>query len=76
MAAGALLRGVHTLLVGHGLVVDDAIIVVENVAHNMATYGLTPLAAAKKAMSELTGALTAIVLVLGAVFLPTAFLEG
>jgi hydrophobe/amphiphile efflux-1 (HAE1) family protein len=64
------------MILAIGLVVDDAIIVVENVAHNMATYGLTPLAAAKKAMAELTGALIAIVLVLGAVFLPTAFLGG
>ena len=64
------------MILAIGLVVDDAIIVVENVEHNMATYGLTPMAAAKKAMEELTGALIAIVLVLGAVFLPTAFLGG
>jgi hydrophobe/amphiphile efflux-1 (HAE1) family protein len=64
------------MILAIGLVVDDAIIVVENVAHNMATYGMTPMAAAKKAMEELTGALIAIVLVLGAVFLPTAFLGG
>ena len=64
------------MILAIGLVVDDAIIVVENVEHNMATYGLTPMAAAKKAMGELTGALIAIVLVLGAVFLPTAFLGG
>lgn len=64
------------MILAIGLVVDDAIIVVENVTHNMATYGMTPMAAAKKAMEELTGALVAIVLVLGAVFLPTAFLGG
>ena len=64
------------MILAIGLVVDDAIIVVENVEHNMATYGLTPMAAAKKAMEELTGALIAIVLVLVAVFLPTAFLGG
>ncbi|MEI7673037.1 MAG: efflux RND transporter permease subunit, partial [Deltaproteobacteria bacterium] len=64
------------MILAIGLVVDDAIIVVENVSHNMATYGMTPMAAAKKAMEELTGALIAIVLVLGAVFLPTAFLGG
>lgn len=81
--SGILLLGFSTnmltlfgMILAIGLVVDDAIIVVENVAHNMATYGLTPMEAAKKAMGELTGALTAIVLVLGAVFLPTAFLEG
>ena len=64
------------MILAIGLVVDDAIIVVENVEHNMATFGMTPMAAAKKAMEELTGALIAIVLVLGAVFLPTAFLGG
>jgi hydrophobe/amphiphile efflux-1 (HAE1) family protein len=64
------------MILAIGLVVDDAIIVVENVAHNIATYGMTPLAAAKKSMEELTGALIAIVLVLGSVFLPTAFLGG
>jgi hydrophobe/amphiphile efflux-1 (HAE1) family protein len=64
------------MILAIGLVVDDAIIVVENVSHNMTTYGMTAMAAAKKAMEELTGALIAIVLVLGAVFLPTAFLEG
>ncbi|MEN6622460.1 MAG: efflux RND transporter permease subunit, partial [Smithella sp.] len=81
--SGILLLGFSTnmltlfgMILAIGLVVDDAIIVVENVAHNMATYGLTPKEAAKKAMGELTGALIAIVLVLGAVFLPTAFLGG
>jgi multidrug efflux pump len=64
------------MILAIGLVVDDAIIVVENVEHNMASFGMTPMAAAKKAMEELTGALVAIVLVLGAVFLPTAFLGG
>ena len=64
------------MILAIGLVVDDAIIVVENVSHNIANYGMTPLAAAKKAMEELTGALIAIVLVLGAVFLPTALLGG
>jgi len=64
------------MILAIGLVVDDAIIVVENVSHNMTTYGMTAMSAAKKAMEELTGALIAIVLVLGAVFLPTAFLGG
>ncbi|MCE1225907.1 MAG: multidrug efflux RND transporter permease subunit [Geobacteraceae bacterium] len=64
------------MILAIGLVVDDAIIVVENVEHNMATHGMTPMEAAKKAMSELTGALIAIVLVLGSVFLPVAFLGG
>jgi hydrophobe/amphiphile efflux-1 (HAE1) family protein len=81
--SGILLLGFSTnmltlfgMILAIGLVVDDAIIVVESVAHNMETYGLTPMAAARKAMEELTGALIAIVLVLGAVFLPTAFLGG
>ncbi|QOX78488.1 multidrug efflux RND transporter permease subunit [Trichlorobacter lovleyi] len=64
------------MILAIGLVVDDAIIVVENVEHNMAAYGMSPMEAAKKAMSELTGALIAIVLVLGSVFLPVAFLGG
>lgn len=64
------------MILSIGLVVDDAIIVVEKVSYNMATYGLSAMAAAKRAMEELTGALIAIVLVLGSVFLPTAFLGG
>lgn len=64
------------MILAIGLVVDDAIIVVENVEHNMATYGMKPVEAAKKAMQELSGALVAIVLVLGSVFLPIAFLGG
>jgi hydrophobe/amphiphile efflux-1 (HAE1) family protein len=64
------------MILAIGLVVDDAIIVVENVEHNMATYGMKPIEAAKKAMEELSGALVAIVLVLGSVFLPIAFLGG
>ena len=64
------------LILAIGLVVDDAIIVVENVEHNMASMGLTPMEAAKKAMSELAGALIAIVLVLCSVFIPVAFLGG
>jgi len=64
------------LILAIGLVVDDAIIVVENVEHNMALLGLTPREAAKKAMAELAGALIAIVLVLCSVFIPVAFLGG
>lgn len=50
------------MILAIGLVVDDAIIVVENVEHNMSTYDMPPMEAAKKAMQELTGALVAIVL--------------
>jgi multidrug efflux pump subunit AcrB len=64
------------MILAIGLVVDDAIIVVEAVEHKMATKGMTPHAAAHEAMQELTGALISIVLVLAAVFLPVAFLGG
>jgi multidrug efflux pump len=63
------------MILSIGLVVDDAIIVVENVEHNMA-HGLTPMQATEKAMRELAGALVAIVLVLCSVFIPVAFLGG
>ena len=59
-----------------GLVVDDAIVVVENVETNITKHKLSPLAAAKQAMTEIAGALISIVLVLLAVFLPVAFLGG
>ncbi|MDY0185573.1 MAG: multidrug efflux RND transporter permease subunit [Desulfuromonadaceae bacterium] len=64
------------MILAIGLVVDDAIIVVENVEHNMATFGMNSMEAAKKAMKDLTGALIAIVLVLCSVFMPVAFLGG
>jgi multidrug efflux pump len=63
------------MILAIGLVVDDAIIVVEAVEVHMAA-GLTPIEAARKAMDELSGALVAIVLVLVSVFLPVAFLGG
>lgn len=59
-----------------GIVVDDAIIVVENVERHITKGGLTPRDAASKAMSEVTGAVIASVLVLAAVFVPVAFLGG
>ncbi len=58
-----------------GIVVDDAIVVVENVERHM-ERGLPPKEAAKKAMEEVTGPIIAIVLVLAAVFVPVAFLGG
>ena len=58
-----------------GIVVDDAIVVVENVERHMEN-GLSPKEAAKKAMSEVTGPVIAIVLVLCAVFVPVGFLGG
>jgi HAE1 family hydrophobic/amphiphilic exporter-1/multidrug efflux pump len=59
-----------------GIVVDDAIVVVENVERHMSKGGLAPKEAAKKAMDEVTGPVIAIVLVLAAVFVPVAFLGG
>ncbi|WP_374564073.1 efflux RND transporter permease subunit [Nitrosomonas sp.] len=59
-----------------GIVVDDAIVVVENVERHMTQGGLSPRDAAIKAMTEVTGPVIAIVLVLAAVFVPVAFLGG
>lgn len=59
-----------------GIVVDDAIVVLENVERIMRTEGLNPRKAAQKAMREVSSALVAIVLVLSAVFIPVAFLGG
>jgi len=64
------------MILAIGLVVDDAIVVVENVEVNISKKGLSPLDAAKQAMTEIAGALISIVLVLLAVFLPVAFLGG
>jgi hydrophobe/amphiphile efflux-1 (HAE1) family protein len=63
------------LVLAIGIVVDDAIVVVENVERNISD-GLKPLAAAHKAMSEVSGPIIAISLVLVAVFVPLAFLDG
>ena len=59
-----------------GLLVDDAIVVVENVERLIQTEGLSPKDAAKKSMDEISGALIGIGLVLSAVFLPMAFFGG
>jgi HAE1 family hydrophobic/amphiphilic exporter-1/multidrug efflux pump len=59
-----------------GLLVDDAIVVVENVERLIHTEGLSPKEAAKKSMDEISGALIGIGLVLSAVFLPMAFFGG
>ena len=63
------------LVLAIGIVVDDAIVVVENVERNI-EEGLTPLAAAHQAMREVSGPIIAIALVLCAVFVPMAFLSG
>ena len=59
-----------------GLLVDDAIVVVENVERVMAEEGLSPRDATRKSMDQITGALIAIALVLAAVFVPMAFFGG
>jgi multidrug efflux pump len=59
-----------------GIVVDDAIVVIENVERNMTVHKLEPKEAAKRAMDEVAGPVVAIVLVLCAVFVPVAFLSG
>lgn len=63
------------LVLAIGIVVDDAIVVVENVERNIA-LGLSPQAAAHQAMREVSGPIIAIALVLCAVFVPMAFLSG
>ena len=59
-----------------GILVDDAIVVVENVERIMATEGLPPKEATKKAMPQISGAIVGITLVLVTVFLPLAFMGG
>lgn len=59
-----------------GLLVDDAIVVVENVERIMHEEGLSPREATKKSMDQITGALIGIALVLSAVFVPMAFFSG
>ncbi len=63
------------LVLAIGIVVDDAIVVVENVERNI-ELGLAPVEATKRAMSEVTGPIIATALVLCAVFVPTAFISG
>jgi hydrophobe/amphiphile efflux-1 (HAE1) family protein len=63
------------LVLAVGIVVDDAIVVVENVERNMAS-GMPPREAAHRTMDEVSGALIAIALTLCAVFIPTAFISG
>jgi hydrophobe/amphiphile efflux-1 (HAE1) family protein len=64
------------LVLAIGIVVDDAIVVLENVERLMRTRGMPPFEAALEAMREVSGAVVAIVLVLCAVFIPVAFLGG
>lgn len=64
------------LILAIGLLVDDAIVVVENVERIMHDEGLNPYDATKKSMTEISGALIGIVVVLSAVFVPMAFFPG
>ncbi|MBV6288267.1 efflux RND transporter permease subunit [Pseudomonas aegrilactucae] len=59
-----------------GILVDDAIVVVENVERIMAEEGLPPKQATRKAMSQISGAIVGITVVLVAVFVPMAFMQG
>ncbi len=63
------------LVLAIGIVVDDAIVVVENAERHI-ELGLPPLEATRRAMEEVSGPIIAIALVLGAVFVPTAFISG
>lgn len=64
------------IILAIGMVVDDAIVVVENVERNMAEGNLSPKEASLKAMQEVSGPVIAVVLVLAAVFIPAAFISG
>jgi multidrug efflux pump len=64
------------LVLAIGLLVDDAIVVVENVERVMEEEGLGPVEATEKSMTEISSALIGIVMVLSAVFLPMAFMSG
>ena len=64
------------LVLAIGLLVDDAIVVVENVERVMSEEGLPPKSATRKSMRQITGALVGIALVLAAVFVPMAFFGG
>ncbi|HET7824900.1 MAG TPA: efflux RND transporter permease subunit [Anaeromyxobacter sp.] len=64
------------LVLAIGLLVDDAIVVVENVERVMSEEGLSPKEATRKSMDQITGALVGIAMVLSAVFVPMAFFGG
>ncbi len=66
----------YAMVLAIGLLVDDAIVVVENVERLMTEEGLSPVDAAKKSMGQIQGALIGIGLVLSAVFVPMAFFSG
>ncbi len=65
-----------SMVLAIGILVDDAIVVVENVERIMAEEGLSPKEATRKAMGQITGAIVGITLVLVSVFIPMAFFPG
>src|SRR6185295_16524336 len=64
------------LVLAIGIVVDDAIVIVENASHHLERSDVSPREATARAMDEVTGPVLGITFVLMAVFLPTAFLGG
>src|SRR5258706_1253122 len=64
------------LVLAIGLLVDDAIVVVENVERVMSQEGLPPIEATRKAMGQISGALIGVAMVLSAVFVPVSFSGG
>lgn len=64
------------LVMAIGIVVDDAIVVIEAVNVKIAKEGLEPLEATQKAMKEISGAIVAVTLVMASVFIPVAFMGG
>jgi multidrug efflux pump len=78
MAAGFSINvlTMFAMVLAIGILVDDAIVVVENVERIMAEEGLSPREATRKAMRQITGAIIGITLVLAAVFVPMAFFPG
>ena len=69
-------RTMFAIVLAIGLLVDDAIVVVENVERIMTEEGLSPVEATRKSMSQISGALVGIAMVLSAVFVPMAFFGG
>src|ERR1700729_96085 len=76
IAVPVVLLGMFGIVLAIGLLVDDAIVVVENVERVMDEEKLSPKDATRRSMTEITGALVGIALVLSAVFLPMAFFGG
>ena len=76
MGYGINILTLFAMVIAIGIVVDDAIVVLENTERLMREQGLSPFEAAKESVREVAGAIVAIVCVLVCVFLPVAFLGG